>query len=333
MTLWNDNVVVLWNIVNDFLKDQDISDNKIIEIINIEFNKIIKIYYNKRFDYDIDELNKFMLYEIHNYIEGYTNEPKEETKQISNMVQTIPQQAIQQESIPKETNIYTNQDLREQKIKETTDLYNIKKQEFDSYNQTKQTKTVSFEDVNTVSNEKIDDILKRVMNDRNYDIININVNDKKKAEQWINNGRDDVKNKEEQMEIPKIEQDNSKALEKERVKQYNKQELLNKLKNKFKQKQEKKEQQQENKDNKDKKETFYEKVKQICITEDNIQNNNNNSLVSNNVIYSELLSEINNINNNNKLHNNNRLRETLESIKNKVKHIENEINTLLDEFI
>lgn len=328
MTLWNDNVVVLWNIVNDFLKDQDISDNKIIEIINIEFNKIIKIYYNKRFDYDIDELNKFILYEIHNYIEGYTNEPKEETKQISNMVQTIPQQAIPQQAIPKETNIYTNQDLREQKIKETTDLYNIKKQEFDSYNQKKQPKTVSFEDVNTVSNEKIDDILKRVMNDRNYDIININVNDKKKAEQWINNGRDDVKNKEE---IPKIKQDNSKATEKEKVKQYNKQHLLNKLKNKFKQKQDKKEQQQENKDNKDKKETLYEKVQQIGITEDNIQDNN--SLVSNNVIYSELLSEINNINNNNKLHNNNRVREKLESIKNKVKHIENEINTLLDEFI
>lgn len=181
MDTWNSNASTIWSIITDYLQEQNITID--LKELTAEYNVILYKYFKKRFDYDIEEINKFILFDIHKYIELKTEQinenPNENISDINNTQFIEPHN---------ENILYTNEELREKKLQETQELYNLKKNDFDSYSNKKIPNKISFEDNVEDINENIDDIYKRALESRNYDIQTINSDDKKKAEEWINNG-------------------------------------------------------------------------------------------------------------------------------------------------
>jgi len=195
MNTWAENATTLWTIITDYLMEQDIN----IDLNNLknEYDKLLKGYYNKRFDYEIEELNRFILFDIHEYIGNHNNintnvklgKSEKDSFNIDNKQQpgnnNLNNGTYREKQ--NETILYTNEELRERKIQETQQLYDVKKREFESYSKTTTPNKISFEDEMDENNENLDDIYKRTIMSRNYDVQYINDDDKKKAEEWINN--------------------------------------------------------------------------------------------------------------------------------------------------
>jgi hypothetical protein len=218
MNTWNENKEILWGILTDYLQSNELDKPEITNFIQNEFNQELQLLYKKRFDYEIQELNKIILGNIINKInlkqwEKPTKQQvlkKQQPQQhriqnapqqtISNQVQT-PQNIFEKS---KETNLfddldnggnyrdkyaYTAEEIRAKKQLESQNMFDEKKREFEKYQDNFRPENIDFSDKPDNNNEKIDDVLKRVMESRNYEL-QLPEQDIKKAESWINNGRE-----------------------------------------------------------------------------------------------------------------------------------------------
>lgn len=218
MNTWNENKEILWGILTDYLQSNHLDKPEITNFIQQEFNQELQLLYKKRFDYEIQELNKMILGNIINKInhkqwEETTKQPvlkKQQSQQhrIQNTPQqTMPKQVQTPQNIfekSKETNLfddlnnggnyrdkyaYTAEEIRAKKQLESQNMFDEKKREFEKYQDNFRPENIDFSDKPDDNNEKIDDVLKRVMESRNYEL-QLPEQDIKKAESWINNGRE-----------------------------------------------------------------------------------------------------------------------------------------------
>lgn len=221
MNTWNENKEILWGILTDYLQTNDLDKPEITNFIQHEFNQELQLLYKKRFDYEIQELNKMILGNIINKINlkqweettkqpALKKQPQQQTQQhrIQNTPQqTMPKQVQTPQNIfekSKETNLfddldnggnyrdkyaYTAEEIRAKKQLESQNMFDEKKREFEKYQDNFRPENIDFSDKPDDNNEKIDDVLKRVMESRNYEL-QLPEQDIKKAESWINNGRE-----------------------------------------------------------------------------------------------------------------------------------------------
>lgn len=222
MNTWEENKIMLSQIITSFLEESEITNKNSVHKIQNIFNAKLGQYYKKRFDYDMQELNKMFLEDIFNDINNLeNNQPTQNvtTQQqqyngtqpnISQPIQQPPQNIfeksketslfddISDSSHQNSTNIsnnykdkyvYTAEEIRAKKQLESQNMFDEKKREFEKYQNNFRPENIDFSDKPSGDNEKIDDVLKRVMETRQYDL-QIPETEIKKAESWINNGRE-----------------------------------------------------------------------------------------------------------------------------------------------
>lgn len=297
MNTWEENRIMLSQIITSFLEESEITNKNSIHKIQNIFKTKLGHYYKKRFDYDMQELNKMFLEDIFNDINNLeNNQPTQNVKiqqqynetqpNISQPIQQPPQNIFEKsketslfDDIPDSSNqnstnisnnykdkyVYTAEEIRAKKQLESQNMFDEKKREFEKYQNNFRPENIDFSDKQSGDNEKIDDVLKRVMETRQYDL-QIPETEIKKAESWINNGR------EVETSIKQTETNSDK------LKNLTKKTFINNLKNKLKK-------------------TDIDKTKITSVSENKNEDQNNNITIAINknqennngeVLYSEV---------------------------------------------
>ena len=186
LSKWQDNISLLESIVNETIQEDNLPKNMITDIFN-QFNTMKDYYTKRRLDYNsYDDVNREFLLNMNNYIQTVkTTGVKQE---VSNMVTQIGDNHMSLTPAGQDQGNmnYTKDQLMnarmnqfEKQLKTVTDDFNE--------HQTKKPAEIDFSDKKEEPLGNMDSLLELEMKKREYDLKNINEQDKKKAEAWFSN--------------------------------------------------------------------------------------------------------------------------------------------------
>jgi hypothetical protein len=210
---WNENKQMLWNVISDLLMEQNAKH--IEDQIYSNFNEITDVYFNKRFEYPMDDLNRAMLSDINNVMTNIKNQNAQQS--VSSMVTTLPNsgnnrhhrhpiqdqrnfnnnsnhQPLHPQS--QNTRAYTHEQIRQQRVDIANERYEKAKSDFDAMSNRKVPGAIDFSDKEVKDEGKadIDALMAEEMESRKYDMQQASsvTIDREKISSWLSGETDEV---------------------------------------------------------------------------------------------------------------------------------------------
>lgn len=172
--VWKNNINVIWQVIQDYLIQNDIKlQAQEQEELTQRFNIIVGEYYHLRYHtHKYKTINREILTEMHTYIRNYRENDTQ--KQTQPYAQTYTQSQPQPHSNYQTQNVpITHAEISQMKQEEFSNNFTKIQNEFNQYNQKQPPKNVRFEEDIDEPQENMDELLKKALEERKYDVLQI----------------------------------------------------------------------------------------------------------------------------------------------------------------